>query len=100
MRVLAEAKPNPLYVNYRCLADLTIQAQFMNNQILYVETHSKNPDWRAKVKESTLKDMFSVSRQIKDRPFLIKENREFFIVLNRRKKRYHDSFLKIKRNKK
>jgi hypothetical protein len=95
MIVLAKAKPNMRYENYLSISDLILEARLMEKKIIFYETHTKDKDWVVPVKEETVKDLFLRTNNIKGRPFLKSENKEFFSVLFRKKARYKDQFSKL-----
>lgn len=99
MRILAKARPNQTYENIMSISDLVLEARLMNNKITYWETHSSKPDWVVRLKESTVHALFPVDKIRRERPFLVKENRDFYAVLNRHKVLYHERFIKIKNPK-
>lgn len=98
MRVLATARPNEKYENIKSIQDMILETRLINNEIHYFETHTKKPDWIVEIKESTVFALFgSPDIPIHDRPFLIHENREFYIVL---KRKFHpEAYQKLKRKK-
>jgi hypothetical protein len=97
MKLLAKAYPNQCYENIQSISDIIIEARLTdNNQINFYETHIKRPEWVVKISEETVKSLFPHSVSIKERPFLLKENKDFDIILNRNKKHYIEAFENLK----
>jgi len=90
MKILATAKPNQKYRWHKNI-DFVIQAR-INNKIRYYEV----ADGRENCISEELVKLLFPNGMIKDRPFLAKENPDFYVVLNRNKKRYKDNFNKLK----
>jgi hypothetical protein len=97
MRTLAQAYPNPLYFGIYSINDLVMEARIENNKIVFFETHTKNPDWVVQLKEETVRAMFPKDVSIHDTPFIRKDNRRFWVVLNKHK--FPNSYKKIKHEK-
>lgn len=99
MKLLAKAHPNQTYENIQSISDIILEARLTdNNQVYFYETHIKRPEWIVKISEETVLDLFVSSVLIKERPFLLKENKDFDIILNRNKKHYIEAF-EILKNK-
>lgn len=98
MRVLATARPNEKYENIKSIQDIILEARLINNEIHYFETHTKKPDWVVEIKELTIHLLFDqCDKPITNIPFLIHDNKEFFIVL---KRKFHpEAYQKLKRKK-
>jgi hypothetical protein len=94
--ILAKARPNQLYMYINNLADLVLEAHLVGNQIHYFETHKNNPNWVVRLKEDTVKALFVDDINIKQRPFLAKENINFFTILYREKAKYRHQFQILK----
>jgi len=93
MRLLAVAKPNTRYVWYRNFMSVTLEARLFNNKIVYYEI------WDGKerrISEKAVKNMFRVGYSVNDQPFLVKENRDFYVVLNRRLADYFPKYKELK----
>jgi hypothetical protein len=82
--LLAKAFPNRLYENIRSIHFIILEAHLINKKIIYYEKWNNKPDHMVKVKESTVFDMFGRSNRVKEKPFLKKENIDFYSVLFRR----------------
>lgn len=93
MKILATAKPSRQYRWYKSISDFVIQARLTNSQVRYYEVS----DWRNEkcLQEELVKALFPLGL-IKDRPFLVKENQNFYAVLHRRKKQYKEIYNKLK----
>ena len=97
MRLLAVAKPNKLYIWHQNLKNVTLEARLVNNKVVFYEI------WDGAVRrisEKSVHNMFKPEYSHKDQPFLIKENREFYAVLNRHLKKYHSQYVTIKNKRK
>jgi archaellum biogenesis ATPase FlaH len=91
-KLLATATPNVSYVHYSNFIGLTIQAVLINDQVRYYEVHADNIEWRVPLKEELVKKLFFANTIIKHQPFLLKENKQFTIVLLRHRRRYTEQF--------
>jgi len=97
MKVIATAFPNPAYENIQSLRDIFIEACINETKIVYIEKHTKNPNWVTEVKEETVRDLFfTINRSEKERPFLKENNQNFYAVLNRERKKYNKIFRTLK----
>jgi len=92
MKLLATARPNKKY-RWHNNINFVIQAR-INNKIRYYEV---GDGYEHCLSEELVKLLFP-NGMIKDRPFLAKENKEFYAVLNRRKNRYKETYEKLKMN--
>ena len=95
MKILATATKNKRYHWHRNIT-FTIEARLTGNQVRYYEVTS---NYESCLTEETVRKLFS-GGMIKDRPFLAKENRDFYAVLNRRKKQYKELYRKLKSDNK
>lgn len=96
MKILAKAKPNQMYENIISISDLVLEARLVNENIVYYETHTRNYNWVVCISEPLVKSLFINDVGIKQRPFLERENKEFYAILHRNKNRYKEQFLKLK----
>jgi len=94
MKILAAAKPNLMYENINSIKDLVLEARLINGRVFFYETHSNHKNWKVCISEKTVKLLFK-NGQIKKRPFLTKENKNFTIVLYRHKKRYYKLYKQL-----
>ena len=99
MRILATASPNKSYENIQCISDLILEARLENNKIKYFETHTKDKTWVIELKENRVFSLFSDEVPVYERPFLFKENRNFYFILHRERPRFHQFYLNIKNKK-
>lgn len=97
-KILAKAYPNKGYVNIKCIEDVVLEARLVNNHVVFVETHATDPEWVPTLREDRVQSLFDATQPEKERPFLIKENSEFYTVLYREQKRFHTHWKHI-RNK-
>jgi hypothetical protein len=95
MRVLATAKPNRLYRWWHNLEYTTIQARLTNETIHYYELDSFSLKGKM-LTEEFVKELFPIGIPIANRPFLAKDNINFYTVLHRNRVRYKDAYLKLK----
>jgi hypothetical protein len=98
MRILATAKPNQTYENLHSISDLVLQAQLINNNVSFYETHEKDENWVKRLSVELVKSMFIRNKRIIERPFLASENRDFYTVLYRDKRKFKERYKKLKNN--
>lgn len=96
-KVIATAKPNPLYRHFNNLRNVTIEAVRINNQIRYYSIEKIKNGKRIRIRTkclqlSTVKSFFADKRFLKDRPFQEAGNEDFYAVLYRHRKKYKDLF--------
>ena len=96
MRVLATAKANKLYRWWRNLAGITLEARIINNKIVFYECSIGREHC---LTEDIVKSLFCLDRHIKEQPFLMKENKDFYVVLNKHRARYVERYQQIKQTK-
>ena len=96
MKVLAIAIPNIEYENFRSLADVVLKACIENNRIFFLETHLKKASWIVEIKQETVESLFPLDIPHREKPFLKKENLEFYAVVFRNHQRYKGIFQKLK----
>lgn len=97
MRVLAVAHPNPIYQHSNNFLNITIEAQLENNRI-----HFKEIDHRRKtsflLSEERVKSLFPIGEAASHQPFLLRNNRDFYAVLNRHRRKFQERYLQLKNN--
>lgn len=96
MRLLTKAKPNLRYRWYQSVKDVILEARLCNNKILYYEIWTKK---ERRISEENVNNMFKTGCSIRDQPFLIRENREFYAVLKRKHQEYFPLYKQIKNRK-
>jgi hypothetical protein len=96
-KILAIAKPNKVYLWHRNYINIVIEARLIKNQVQYYEKNIHTCK-EIKLSEELVKELFLPGTAIKDQPFLIKENLDFYIVLHRTKKRFIERYYQIKNN--
>jgi len=99
--ILTTARPSKRYRNYRSIANLILQAHLVNGRIVYYETHlgtNLGKEWTVRIKEETARALFPVGKSIKDQPFRAQENKDFYTVLNRHRKRYKEAYQRLVEN--
>jgi len=97
MKILAIARPNIKYRWYNCISMIILQAHLNDKRIAYYEIYQGRLPRR--VPEQLVEELFPANIRLKDRPFLAKENPDFYAVLNRHKKRYKVAYQKLLKNK-
>lgn len=95
MRVLATAKPSLQYEHCYNFSKVTLEARLVNNRIHYYEINKRTAAVHL-LAEDLVKALFPLDCPIKERPFLIKENRDFWVVLNRNRTKYQEQYKRIK----
>jgi hypothetical protein len=94
--LLSTAHPSKKYKWNRNFDNVMIEAHFMEKQVRFVEVRDGNS---RPIKEELARCLFPISVPIIDRPFLVKENKEFWMILNRHRSRFKvqwETFLKNK----
>lgn len=94
--IIATAHPNKRYRWYHSISDFIIHAQLQNSQVRYYEIAD---DRNKCLSEKLVRDLFPDGILIKDRPFLVKENREFYAILHRHRKEYQNTFTQLIQSK-
>ena len=90
MRKIAIGTPNMLYNHYYNLKNMVIEARIANKKIVYYEV---GPDYETCLSSDLVLSMFATDKlKLRDKPFLIKENRALWTVLNRKKVKYKTKF--------
>ncbi len=97
MRTLATALPSTRYIWYKSLEQCKLEARLINNQIRFYEIYY---DQEKCISEALVKSLFPIGCMLKDRPFLAKENNEFYAVLYRHTVQYKDQYAALKGSKK
>jgi len=95
MRILAIARPNKKYMWYSNIESIHYEARLSNNKVYFYEIDTKQMTERC-VSEENVWHMFRLDKPIKKQPFLARENRDFYIILNRDKAKYIERFNEIK----
>lgn len=93
IQILATAIGNKKYRWHRNI-NFTIQARLVNNQVRYYEI---TDNYESCLSEQLVKSLFP-NGMIKDRPFLVKENQDFYAVLNRHKNHYKAIYEELKKD--
>lgn len=100
MRTLATAIPNKEYQHFGCLKQIKLEARLVNNQIEYYETRpdpdNESQSLSVKISDSTVMELFNTMYSHSERPFLARENKEFYIVINRNRPRFQKEFHLLK----
>jgi len=96
MRILATAHPSETYRWYQSIRDFVIQARLTNNRLYYYEVSLDGNRPEKCLPEATVKALFPTGIPLRDRPFSIKENRDFYTVLNRNRNRFRADYQKLK----
>ncbi|GAF75985.1 unnamed protein product [marine sediment metagenome] len=92
-RTLAIATPSDVYRWYRSLRRVTVEARLREGKIYYYEKFNGS---ERRISEQLVIEMFPTTGMVRERPFLVKENQDFYAVLNRHKNRYKDQYKKLK----
>jgi len=92
MIILAVAKRNEFYVWKNTFAKCTIEAVLENDHVSFIEHYNGHVTI---LREELVRSLFPKDTPIRDRPFLIKDNKEFYAILNRKKEKYKHIFEKI-----
>jgi hypothetical protein len=92
MIILAVAKRNEFYVWKNTFAKCTIEAVLKNDHVSFREHYNGHVTI---LREELVQSLFPKDIPIRDRPCLIKDNKEFYAILNRKKEKYKHIFEKI-----
>lgn len=92
VRTLAVATPSLRYRWYTSLRQTSLEARLVNGRVIYYENHKGRA--RA-VAETTVRALFPTDCVIRDRPFLARDNKEFWVVLNRGRHTFKDEYKKL-----
>jgi hypothetical protein len=93
MKTLAIAKPNKRYRWYSSLRQVTLEARLCNNKVHYYELCNGTVN---RISEELVRSMFPTGCLIKERPFLVRENHDFYVVLNRHRVNYKPLYKQLK----
>lgn len=97
MRVLAIATPNPLYQHSNNFNNITIEARLENNKIHYKEVDNQRKI-SFTLSEECVKSLFLIGEATTHQPFLLRGNRDFYAVLNRRRRKFQERYQQLKNN--
>jgi hypothetical protein len=93
MKVLSTLKVNKQYMWYHTFDHVIIQAIIEIDHVSFVEYYNEHVN---ELTEERVQSLFAPEYEsIHDKPFLIEENKEFYIILNRRKEEYHEQYKKL-----
>jgi hypothetical protein len=77
---------------------MTIEAWLTEtNQIHFYEKHENDHNWIKRLTDERVKSLFFADTLIKRQPFLLKENKQFKIVLFRNRVKYRLQFEALKK---
>jgi len=94
--ILATAYPSKRYHWWRNFNGVTLEARLVGGRVQFYEVCNGQS---RQISEDIVRDLFPVGCRIKDQPFLKKQNEDFYAVLNRYRKKYHETFNQIKNKK-
>ncbi len=94
MRILATAHPSKRYCWLASIASIKLEARFTNNKVKFYEVNGKT---EVRLSKESVKSFFPGGIAIADRPFLKKENMDFYAVLYRNKRKYQKQFKALRR---
>ncbi len=92
-RTLAIATPSDVYRWYCSFKKVILEARLRDGKIYYYEKFNGS---ECRISEQLVRELFPTTGMVRDRPFLVKENQDFYAVLNRHKKMYKDQYKKLK----
>jgi hypothetical protein len=88
-KTIAQAFPNRRYQFFSSIASVRLEARVSNGRVYF---YSIENDTEVRLKEQTIRDLFPVDASIKRRPFNYKDNHKFWVVINRKKKKYQSEY--------
>jgi len=92
MIVLAIAKKNELYRWKNTFQKCSIKAVLENDNISFLEYFNGHVNT---LREELVTSLFPLDTSVKDRPFLIRDNKDFYTILNRNKRRFKEKYMEI-----
>ncbi len=92
MKIICTAIPNKNYTWSNNIRSFKLHACIENKHIVFYEEYANNLNL---LSEEFIHNLFPIGVPIRDKPFLIIENKEFYTILNRKKKKYNAEFIKI-----
>jgi hypothetical protein len=93
-RLLATATPSMQYRWYKHnFRDVTLEARLVNNKVIFYEVNGTS---QRCISERIVHALFPIGTLVKNQPFRKEENRDFYAVLNRHRKRYQEKFNQLK----
>jgi hypothetical protein len=96
IEVLATAKVNELYRWKTTFSKCKIDATVEDGNVLFLEYFNGNVNV---LNENLVASLFPLGISVPDRPFLIRDNQDFYTVLYRNKKRFHEKYEEIVKRK-
>jgi len=100
MRTLARARPNKRYKWYLSIASIYLEARLTNNTVVFYEIDTKPANGtlpkEKRISEENVRNMFRTDKPLKKQPFLVRENRDCYAVLNRHLVRYKERYKQIR----
>ena len=84
------AKPNPMYRWYNNFREVEFFAEVTDGR--NVTFHLVENTKIKQVSQQFVREFFPEDKRLKDRPFTRKDNPDFYAVLYRNRKRYHQIF--------
>lgn len=95
IKIIAKAVPNPDYIYLTNIKDVSLIAIQNNKKISFAQIDNTG---QRTVSEDYIKWLFEndfAQKRIKDRPWMRKNNPEFYVVLQRHRKKYNPIFKKL-----
>jgi hypothetical protein len=89
-KTLAKARPNLKYRWYRCFEFVTLEARSTETGKISFYEINKGIGIEKRISEEIVLSMFRSDCCIADRPFLVKENEDFYAILKRNLKQFQD----------
>ena len=96
MKILAIAHPNKEYRWHRNLVATVFEAQWNENRLTFYEVSEDKKICRS---EDFIREFFVPGFPVADQPFKMTDNRDFYAVLNRHRRRFHQRFIQLKNSK-
>jgi hypothetical protein len=93
MKILATLAHNKKYIWVHTFDKVKIEAILENDHVSYIEHYNGNVNT---LPEELIRQLLcGVNSPVHDRPFLVKENIDFYIVLNRKREKYKNQYNQI-----
>lgn len=90
MKTIATAKPNPRYKFFLSISKIRLEARFTDNgRIVFYDIEDGT---ERLISEESVHNLFRLDKSTTKQPFLARENREFWMVLNRKNTKFKSDF--------
>jgi hypothetical protein len=92
MRLLATAKPNMEYKHFHNINSFKLQVCIIDRKVHFLEHYNGHIN---DLSEDLVKRLFPVTVPHNEKPFLSIDNKDFYCILHRKKRRFKQHFQEI-----